>query len=1261
MLKSLELFGFKSFADRTTFEFAEGVTCVVGPNGSGKSNVVDALKWILGDQSAKSLRGKEMSDVIFNGSAGRKPSNFAEATLTFDNSSGLLPIASAEVQIGRRLYTSGDSEYLLNRNAVRLKDIREMFMGTGAGTAAYSIIEQGRVDQILQANPTTRRVVFEEAAGISRFKARRVEAQRRLERVDQNLLRLRDIVDQLESRLNATRSQASKAAKYREYSTEYRALWIGLAADDYRAAAAQLEQLQAELDQHQRSMAATDGELTAREKHLAEFDAQASQLDQQIRQLERRRSSGREAIAGHESAIRHQTTQSRELAAEIQRLRSQRNTLRGQLLSVSVEFEQTTRRLSNIETDFERQQEALQQRELRIVELRERLDAARETIAQQRRRREQLQQKQSGCEQQQESLRIRLNAVDEAAQQAADEATELIERIADSDAEREARQSALHAADQEVAAAQARIDHARQARRQLQSEHGAGERKLARWREERSARTARRQLLEDMEARNEGLNIGVREILHLAGTSNQPPWSLIRGNVGDLLQAELDDAPLLEVALGSRVQLLVIDDLGPMVEFLSTAFAEVAGRVGFLELQGTLCEAPASTIDLCDQAGVMTRADKLVSSSKVPGLAERLLADTWIVESLEVSYRLARGAGRGCRFVTLQGELLECDGTLYVGNSPHESAVISRKSELRLLRTEIRDLVQRIERAEAELEALDASLVETDSELAELHSQLSSRMANLADRRSEHAAQIAECDRLGESRQALDARIERLAAERSELEAGVAELQQQMQENARQVEHLRVSVEDAETAAAAIEAHLREQQQQTKSEQLELAKHEERLSALQSNHLRLEEDRRQRQRQVEQADAHLIAARRKEWEVTAAILSARAQLAELFVSDDAWLAEVRVLQSERDELRSRRRRLQQEQDKLRDRRRDLTDQIHQLEMHSRDLRHSISSLNERILEEFSIELSEAVEEGASAYQEWIAPVDEEDSEDDAATSSQVDVRAAEPADETDVESETAVAGGQEGASGGGVLSPIRPSFEDVRDEIENRVERLRRKIRNLGSINDESLKDLDELENRFADLSGQLADLEAAKDTLEDIIRRINAESRRLFLETFESIRVHFQELYRKLFGGGEGDIVLEDPDDVLECGIDIVARPPGKELRSISLLSGGEKTMTAVALLFAMFKSKPSPYCILDEVDAALDEANVDRYVSVVKEFRASTQFVIITHRKRTMTAADRLYGVTMEQAGVSKRLNVEFEDVSDDGHFRTTGKAAA
>jgi len=1246
MLKSLELFGFKSFADRTLFEFADGVTCVVGPNGSGKSNVVDALKWILGDQSAKSLRGKEMSDVIFNGSAGRKPSNFAEATLTFDNSQGLLPAEASEVQIGRRLYASGDSEYLLNRSAVRLKDIREMFMGTGAGTAAYSIIEQGRVDQILQANPTTRRLVFEEAAGISRFKARRVEAERRLERVDQNLLRLRDIVDQVESRLNATRSQASKAAKYREYSSEYQQIWIGLAADDYRVASTKLAELEQQLEEQRRFVSATDGELSAREEHLAGFDAQAAELDEQIRKIERQRSTGREAIAGHETAIHHQTTQLKELNAETERLRTQRNSLRRQSGTVSDDLRSTNNRLEQIERDFESQRDSLARREQRIAQMSERLETVRASIQERRTQRDQLVQRQAIHQQQRESIRGQVQSLEEAQRRVQAQLVELDEQVSLATTSRKERQSDLQDAAEQVAAEQARIDHVLQERRQLKDQHGASERQLALWREERSAKEARRQLLEDLEQRHEGLNLGVREILQLAASSSQRPWNLIHGNVGDLLQAELDDAPLLEVALGSRIQLLVIDQLAPMVEFLSTAIAEVAGRVGFVELNVNESGAAGPALDLSQSQGVMARADQLVSSCAVPGLAARLLEDTWVVESLEIGYALSRGDGAGCRFVTLQGELLEADGTLYVGTTPHEGAVISRKSELRLLRNEIRGLNQRIEAAEAELAQLDASVIETDGDLAQRQSTLNKRLEELADRRSEHAAQVSECQRLEDAHARAGKKLEHPQPEQADVQSPLRQLTEDISSDEKAIAELSEAISESEAAAGHVATQLGEQQQQTKSEQLELAKHEERLSALQANHLRLENDRRQSQRQEEQADRHLRGAVGRQWEITAAILRARAALAELFVADDALHAEVRQLQGVRDELRARRRQMQGEQDKLRDRRRDLTDAIHQIEIQQRDLRHTIDTLGERINEEFGISLDDAVERGDSAYQTWIQPTDDGDGSLDSGMAP--------------VDGEPGSAESEQSVGRFALEDSSQPTFEEVRDQIEDRVERLRRKIKNLGSVNAESLQDLDELEEKFSDLSSQLGDLDAAKSNLEEIIRRINTESKRLFLETFESIRVHFQELYRKLFGGGEGDIVLEDPDDVLECGIDIVARPPGKELRSISLLSGGEKTMTAVALLFAMFKSKPSPYCILDEVDAALDEANVDRYVSVVKEFRESTQFVIITHRKRTMTAADRLYGVTMEQAGVSKRLNVEFEDVSDDGHFRTPSAAA-
>ncbi|HCO24293.1 MAG TPA: chromosome segregation protein SMC, partial [Gimesia maris] len=380
MLKSLELFGFKSFADRTIFEFSDGITCVVGPNGSGKSNVVDGIKWVLGDQSPKSLRGKDMTDVIFNGSAGRKANAYAEATLTFNNRQGFLDIDADEVQIGRRLWKNGDSEYLLNRNPVRLKDIRDLFMGTGAATSAYSIIEQGRVDQILQANAATRRVVFEEAAGISRYKSRKVDAERKLERVGQNIQRLTDIVDEVEAQLNSTRSQASKAAKYREVSSELRKLWMGMAADDWRHLTSQQSSLKARIGQYQQRIEELNADYQTYEEKLAAIDAEVSEFDDQLRAVEKKLSSHREGIAGNQTAIEHQLERKQEFETEIIRLRKQRILMARRTSEIQKDLEAVTQEKLKSESGFQEQRQKLEETRARITAVTAEVDAASEQI-----------------------------------------------------------------------------------------------------------------------------------------------------------------------------------------------------------------------------------------------------------------------------------------------------------------------------------------------------------------------------------------------------------------------------------------------------------------------------------------------------------------------------------------------------------------------------------------------------------------------------------------------------------------------------------------------------------------------------------------------------------------------------------------------------------------------------------------------------------------------------------------------------------------
>lgn len=1238
MLRSLELFGFKSFADRTKFEFAPGITCVVGPNGSGKSNVVDAIKWILGDQSPKSLRGKEMTDVIFNGSASRKPAGFAEALLTFDNARRVLAVDADEVQVGRRIYRSGEAEYLINRVPARLKDVRDLFLGTGAGTSAYSIIEQGRVDQLLQASNLSRRNVFEEAAGISRFKVKKIEAQRKLERVAQNLLRLTDIVQEVETQLQTLRSQAAKAAKFRELSQELRTLRLGSAADDFRELASHLARLEARLQElaagvEQLAHEARDCEARqqAAESHLAE-------AEDRLRAAERREAENREVMAGYDATVRHQTARRQELETEYTRLKKQQADLAERAEVVAGELQQTEFDLEKFADELKCrrdtlsvQADAIGDLSGRLLQRRERLEAQRAALLDSVRR---ISAGESRCS----ALEVQVETRQAATTLAQARLAELDQAQAGQDRQCAQRQAALAAVLSEQTGLKEQIQVLASQRNELLAQQAAIQATLAERREQRGAAQARKLLLEDMERRQEGLGVGVKEILALARSAQGPPWSHVRGHVVDLLEVDLENAALLEVALGARAHLIVLDDAEPLLDFLNSGQARVSGRVGFLTLARDVRGAVAFPRlaasddelrpDLSAKPGVVCRADQLIrNSAGIPQLAAQLLADTWIVTSLDAGLALLAADGGDCRFVTLQGELLEPGGLLYIGTLRSETALVSRKSELRGMRQELAQLDRQIADEEQRIAEIAARL--RDSARDEQHAQFDLDLCahRVAELRNEANAAEFECDRTRQLRTDVMSEIERVEIELSDLRPRLATAQAELAQIGAGQQQLEHDIAVGDVQIGADETRLGELQGLAAAEQRDLATYEERLQNLQHARSRLDEERLQRDLHRDEAERRFRVLADKRNQIEVEIVETASALSQLASLKDGLAAEVAELQKEREQARRLRGELAERDLAARHRLRDLREQAHALEMQTTDVKHQINHLADRLRDEYQVELTEVVASGATARP---------------AAAEAVRPPTSPPA-----------------APGGSTQDDLSP--EQSRAEVEEQINRLRRKIKQLGQVSTDSLNELDELENRFARLSSQLQDLVEARNTLEEIIRRINTESKRMFVETFDEVRGNFQELFRKLFGGGEGDVVLENPDDVLECGIDVVARPPGKELRSISLLSGGEKTMTAVALLLAIFKTKPSPFCILDEVDAALDEGNVGRYLGVIQEFREWTQFIIVSHRKPTMAGADVLYGVTMEEAGVSKRMSVRFEDVGDDGQFKTPGPTRA
>ena len=1235
MLKRLELAGFKSFADKTAFDFGDGITAIVGPNGSGKSNIVDGVRWILGEQSAKSLRGGEMADVIFNGSASRRSFGLAEVTMTFDNRRRALATDAEEVQITRRVYRSGEGEYLINQQPCRLKDIKDLFLGSGAGTDAYCIIEQGRVDSLLQASTKERRTIFEEAAGISRFKAKKVETLRKLERVSQNLERLKDIIDEVEKQLRSVKLQAAKAQRYQEYSARLQELRVGLGLQEYHqlseklaAETTVLEGLRAALEQRAESA-------TGWEADMQRLEALLAQLDEQLRAQEGLLAAARQQILAEETTLGHEGALSAELEAELTRTRGRLAELNARVAALAESAARARAELGEVEAQSEAQREAsraqeegLQATVRRLAELTEQVRIDKEGHMEQMRRAALLQNDAVSYKAHIDNLlrerdRLRLRT-----EQAAESLASLDVELQELSAADGSLQTRLTEARQGLADRR----HERERLGRLRDETNEA---LSGLRQQRSGLASRVEVLEGLERSHEGLGLGAREVFRLLEQPDPGPWGTVVGMIADFLTVRREYAPLIDLALGEWAQRFLVRDAAALAEALARRVQPFSGRVSFLPLrpagaaprpaEGAQAEGrrpnrlievsllgrvrmPLSPEGTPAHPGVVAPAEALVSCDhpELADLPAQLLGRTLIVRDLATARAIAAHT-TGFRLVTLQGELLEPDGTLTVGTHHAETGILSRKSELRELRQQVADLDRRIAEIEHDLADLRERLVALDEQVTRQEEEITVLAEQAADLR-------ARLERHRDRRQGLDEEVRDSTDQIRQLEREAGELEAQWRAARDQAAAAEAMVQELADRFRRAEAEIRERelerqrrQQESTQARVALAKVEERLAGLRAQHEQLETDLGQRRQEQAEAEEGLRGSRARLAESQRMMLQASAALAHHYLDKEAAERRVAELSAERAGHRQERVRLASLAQTVRAEWRAEQEQAHARELEVNDVRHRRDTLCDRLREDYQLELAEL-------YQQQPGVKDEQE-------------QAPEPQP----------------------AGWAPPSLEV--NAANEEIAELRRKLSRLGSVNLDSLQELNELEARAGALQAQFDDLTAARRSLEEIIDKINHDSRRLFTETFATIRTHFQELFRKLFGGGMADIVLEDEADILESGIEIIARPPGKELRSISLMSGGEKTMTAVALLLAIFRSKPSPFCILDEVDAALDEANIGRFTAVLREFLDRSQFIIVTHSKKTMATADVLYGITMQESGISKRVSVRFEDWPDDG----------
>ncbi len=1180
-LKRVVLHGFKSFADRTEFDFDSGRTAIVGPNGCGKSNVLDAVRWVLGEQSARTLRGARMLDVIFAGSRSRKPANFAEVHLTFDNASQFLACDDAEVLVSRLLYRNGESEYRLNGKRCRMKDVRGLFLDTGIGVDAYSVIEQGRVDALLQASPVERREIFEEAAGISRYRVRRAEAQRRLERSQNNLLRLGDVIDELERQLRSVKLAAGKARNFQEYDrrlrerrsafalAEYHELEEALVghrsrvqalSDDLQAKRVELAQRDADASELENTSQALDEEIQRAEEQLRILEAEESAVAERITQGQRRLSDLGETRARQQQHAQQAARQAEELAARIEQ---ENGTLK--------ELVETEQREAGRITELESERASVAARSTESGRALERERAAAFEAA---RHSSRLRNEQENLRQQAQRLEGRLATFVERRQQIETRRSELADRQVE--LEERTRQLDQESSDlaEEVRGAEGQLA-------QLQEQVERVERGIGQQKEARSGLLSRLELLEDLERRQEGVDQATCWVLQWREGEAASSGSVV-GLVADVLRIDDPRVGALEAVLSRFENHLVVRDSYTFLAEL-TRRGEPPGTVAVLALD-RLGQRTA-TVSYRDAPGFVARAAEWVRCvEEYRPLAEYLLGRTIVVDVMERALALAQGAPQGYVFVTLDGNTVESGGRLTVGASKGTVGLISRKAQIRQLRLEVDEVETRLERASRERSALE-------EQISDIRLQRESLLQRIAAVQKQHADAQTELARLHDE-------IARVQREATVLRSESAELQQALQETREQAHQVEVEhevIEEAqrrhESQIDALERQLRELEaavtgfaQELTAAQVEVGRAAERRGAreqaLGELRARLESLRMER----EQAEQDVTEAGRRIAEVEDERRASLARQAELARQSGQQRAEALRRREERQLVRQRAEGARATVRQLHGAIEEVDTALRECEVARREIEVRKESLVARVREELSLDLAELYVSYQPAEQDW--------------------------------------------------------------ETIKSEIEELRGRIARLGHVNLDAIAELEELSPRYENLISQRDDLLASVSRLERLIAELDEESRKRFLGCFNEVRENFHDLFRKLFGGGKADIILEEPENPLECGIEIIARPPGKEPRSISLLSGGEKTMAAVALLFAVFKRKPSPFAILDEVDAALDESNIDRFNNMLNEFLAQSQFVLITHNKRTMQCAEVLYGVTMEEPGVSKRVSVRFED---------------
>lgn len=1224
-LKQVTINGFKSFADKTELPLTPGITCIVGPNGCGKSNIVDAIRWVLGEQSAKALRGGKMQDVIFQGTETRKPLQFCDVSLLFTDCEKQLKFN--EVEITRKVYRDGGSDYFINGKSARLKDIQNLFMDTGVGRVSYSFMVQGQIDQILSSNPGERRTIFEEAAGITKYKTQRREALNKLALVEQNLARATDRIEEISRQIGTLKRQASKALRYKRLSYRLRHLDLALNSHNYAKQNALLKEDETVQKRLSSEILELSEKLAACEEDLSRMRASRAELLAQLESLRQNASEVRSAKEQAERNSEFAEVRKRDLGERLEQISKELESLKEQLSALEgkaqgdIEVKQMQLNLVNADDEVFRQQSAeLAEVEESLRDAENRLSRAKQDSLMNESAVTRLRSNCTTLEVDLKSYQVRHAALSDQIFQLKEENSSLERRCEELSAAMENANERLGNAEADITEAVAKADELRAQYRNQQAEIQQMDRQLA-------SKSAKLSLLNDLQSRMEGFSEGVKAIMkgRLGECLDPLNLKIVSQNV------EVADGwtSAFETMLGSAVDAVAIEDSSKLPQALALLRERNLGNACFQIKDANL--NAISDADALPQ-GIWRGCD--IVKPQDPDLSEyvrNMVAGCYFCEDIMqfANFALNNKNFKFMAAVAKDGSMLDARGIIYASSGEKrdtQSSFILRNSEIKRIKEEIEvdndalttlneramQIQSQLESAEAEIENRKNLSSEIKREIASINAQSSSAKAAFSEKNSE---------------------IEKKTAAMAEMENSRFEAQDRLNSAMKALEDAEKSISESRNLISETEAQIAELRE-TKDQKyavlsetrLELAAKKSRLESLERGLGAIREQQAETRALIERRTIESQSIARQIENFDAETLSERERAKNLAENLEAALGEIEAQRVKVAESETSIAEYENSLSAEREAHMRKTSEKNECQIRIAKIRSKLDFISERILSEYDVEIANVdwKSELWKSDEEFEIKVKLDELEDGEINAKPKRERGDPTQDDLDAMEST--------------------DFSPIEDEVRE----LRERINAMGAVNLVAIEEYAELKERYDFLKTQTDDLWASKNALVADIDEINATSQKLFSETFEQIRKNFAFTFQKIFGGGTADLRLVESEDVLDSGIEIVARPAGTVLKSLSLLSGGQRTMTAVSLLFAIYMVKPSPFCVLDELDAPLDDANIGRYTDMLKEFTRYSQFLVISHNKRTMSAAQTLYGVTMQERGVTRLISMRFNGES-------------